>query len=110
MNDLVNEIWEKGRLLETALLEAKKRGLDFADKERCYKIALARKMLEERAKGTPVSIISDICKGDEVIANVRYERDAAEIVYENAREAINTYKMQLRMLNDQLSREWEGAG
>lgn len=110
MNDLVNEIWEKGRLLETALLEAKKRGLDFADKERKYKIALARKMLEERAKGTPVSIISDICRGDEEIASVRYDRDCAEVVYDNAREAINTYKMQIRMLNDQLSREWEGAG
>lgn len=67
---------------------------------------MARKILEERDKGTPVTIISDICRGNPEIAKMRFERDCAEVVYKSALEAINAMKLQIRVLDAQVGREW----
>lgn len=107
--DLIAEINEKCALLDTAVRLLKKRGLEYAAAERDYKISLAQKMLKEREEGTPVTIISDICRGDEEIAQARFKRDCAEVVYKSALEAINNYKLQLRLLDAQLDREWHSA-
>lgn len=109
MNDLVSMIQEKTVLLDKAILQLSKRGQKYADAEQAYRIALAKKILEERDKGTPVTIISDICRGSAEIAKLKFERDCAEVVYKSAMEAINSYKLQIRMMDSQLSREWERA-
>jgi hypothetical protein len=106
MNDLVNEIGEKTHLLDAAIKQLGKRGQAYAEAEMTYRIALSRKILEERDKGTPATITSDICRGDAEIARLRFERDCAEIVYKSAMEAINSYKLQIRILDAQVQREW----
>ena len=109
MNDLVTEIGQKCALLDEAIRQLNKRGQSYAEAERDYRIELAKKTLLEREKGTPVSIIGDICRGDPQIATMRFKRDCAEVVYKSAMEAINSYKLQLRLLDAQLSREWSNA-
>lgn len=109
INDLVNAIGEKISLLDSAITQLGKRGKTYAQAEMDYKIALAKKILEERDKGTPVTIISDVCRGNPEIARLRFERDCAEVVYKSAMEAINSYKLQIRMMDSQLSREWDRA-
>ena len=56
-----------------------------------------------------MTIISDICRGDAEIARLRLERDIAQTVYESAKEAIQGYKLQIRILDAQLEREWSRA-
>lgn len=107
--DLINEIGQKSRMLDAAIRELKQRGQAFAQAERDYRVGLAQKILTERDKGTPVTIISDICKGDAHIAKLRFERDVAEVVYKSAMEAINGYKLQIRILDSQVEREWGHA-
>ena len=109
INDLVNAISDKTALLDAAITQLGKRGRTYAQAEMDYKIALAKKILTERDKGTPVTIISDVCRGDPQIAKLRFERDCAEVVYKSAMEAINSYKLQIRMMDSQLSREWDRA-
>lgn len=104
--DLVQEIGQKSRLLDTAIKELGKRGRAYAEAEKEYRIAMARKILEEREKGTPVTIISDLCRGNPEIAKLRFDRDCAEVVYKSAMEAINGYKLQIRILDAQVEREW----
>lgn len=104
--DLINEIGQKSRLLDTAIKELGIRGRAYAQAERDYRIAMSRKVLEEREKGTPVTIISDICRGNPEIAKLRFDRDCAEVVYKSALEAINGYKLQIRILDAQVEREW----
>jgi hypothetical protein len=74
-----------------------------------YRIALAEKILIERDKGTPVTIISDVCRGDRKIARLKFERDVAEVVYKSALEAINILKLQVKVLDEQIGREWHRA-
>lgn len=109
MQDLLNEISAQSRKLDIALSELGKRGRSYAEAERKYRVALKQKILIERDKGTPVTIISDICRGSEEIASLRYDRDVAEIMYKSALEAINVYKLQLRLLENQADREWHSG-
>ena len=104
--ELIQQIQQKTALLDNALRESKERGIASADAEREYKVALSKAMLTERERGTPVTIISDICRGQEEIAGLRRERDIADALYKAAREAINVYKIQLRVLQEQAEREW----
>lgn len=39
-------------------------------------------------------------------ANERFKRDVAEVMYKTAQENVNSIKLQIRILNDQISREW----
>lgn len=106
MNDMVNELGAKTALLDTAIMHLGKRGNAYAEAERDYRCALAKQILIERDKGTPVTIIGDICKGDREISMLRFKRDCAEVAYKSALEAINSYKLQIRILDAQIEREW----
>lgn len=109
MVDLINEIGQKTRLLDSAVKELRIRGQTYAQAQHDYRVALSKKVLLERDKGTPVTIMSDICRGDPQIAKLRFERDVAEVVYKAALEAINSYKLQIRILDAQVEREWNSA-
>lgn len=105
--DLIQEVGAKSALLDTAIRQLGIRGRAYAQAERDYRLAMRKKILEERANGTPVTIISDLCRGDPDVAKLRFERDTALTVYESAKEAIQTYKLQIRILDAQIEREWK---
>ena len=105
--ELIQEIGAKSSLLDAAVKQLSVRGKAYAQAERDYTVALAKKMMQEREKGTPVTIISDICKGDTEIARLRFERDCSEVVYKSALEAIQSIKLQIRILDAQIEREWK---
>ena len=107
--DPFNELRSKQHLLETSLSELGKRGRESANAEQTYRIALAKKIILERERGTPVTIISDICRGDKEIARLKFDRDVAEVSYSAAMEAINIYKLAIRTLDEQINREWNRA-
>jgi hypothetical protein len=107
--DLIIEMQNKVAMLDKALQQLGNRGRTFAQSEMDYRIALAQKIVTERDKGVPVTIISDICRGDRNIAKLKFERDVAETVYKSALEAINAYKLQIRILENQIDREWKNA-
>ncbi len=104
----MQELSNKVSLLDSALQQLGNRGRFHADTEQKYRVALAQKILTEREKGTPVTIISDICRGDREIARLKFDRDCAEVTYKAALEACNVYKIQIRVLESQINREWKG--
>lgn len=104
--DLIQEIGAKSAMLDAAIKQLGIRGKNYAQAEHDYRVALSKKFLEYRADGMPVTIISDICRGLPDIAKLRLERDIALTVYESAKEAINGYKLQIKILDSQVEREW----
>lgn len=106
---LYQELDQKTHMLDVAVRELRKRGTALAQAERDYKVALARAILEERAKGTPVTIIGDVCRGKKDIAKLRFERDCADVLWKSALEAINSTKLQLRLIESQVQREYGQA-
>ena len=47
--------------------------------------------------------------GDPVISTLRKERDIAKVLYINAQEAINVRKLELRIVEAHLGREWNAT-
>jgi hypothetical protein len=61
---------------------------DFAEAERAYREALAKKITELRAAGNSVTLCGDLARGDEHVALLKYKRDVAEGVREAAGQAV----------------------
>ena len=106
--DLMLAMQTNINLLNAAQRDIGSRGRTWAAAEREYRVAFAKKMLQERDSGTPVTIISDICRGSQEIAELKFKRDCAEVVYKSALEAVNGYKLQIKVLENQIDREWRG--
>lgn len=101
-----DEIEEKCDKLDKAIDNLAKNGYDLAKKERDYKIAVNKKALELRAEDMPVTLINQIIYGYEDISKLRFLRDTAQVKYNANLEYIMTIKLQIRILENQLSREW----
>lgn len=97
-------------LLDQELAICKSSGVKLAENEAEYRKALRIEILNERANHTPVTIISDVCRGMEHIANLKQARDSAEAVYKASQEAINVYKLRLRMVEADINRIWSSGG
>lgn len=104
--ELWTELSEKRVLLDQAINNLANNGYDLAAKERDYKIAINKKALELRAEDMPVTLINQVIYGYEDIANLRFDRDTAQVKYNSNLEYINTIKLQIRILENQLQREY----
>lgn len=104
--DLWSEIQGKTHQLDTCIKMLRRSGTDFAEAERAYKVKLRETCLRLRSEGMAVGMIDKTCYGESEVAKLRFERDVAESVYRANMEAINSIKLQLRLIDAQLSREW----
>ena len=108
--DLFNELNQKIKELNISIQSLRKTGIEFADAEKEYKIKLREEALKLRAeRGMPVTLIQQVVYGVPEVAQKRYMRDVKEAVYQANQEAINSIKLQIRVIENQLQREW-GAG
>lgn len=104
--DLVNELLDKTKELDGYIEVLKKRGIDLANKERDYKVVLRQEALKLRADGQAVTLIDKTVYGVKEVADKRLERDVAETLYQTALEKINTSKLQIRIMQNILDKEW----
>ena len=108
--DLLEQINKLNRELSQSIKLLRSNGEDFAKKERDYKITLRQEALKLRQeKGMAVTLIDLIIYGVPEVAEKRFARDVAQAMYEANKEHINTVKLQLRLLENQLSREWSNG-
>ena len=106
MDDLYLEMQSKIQLLEASLRQLRQTGTAFAQAEKDYKILLRTECLKLRDDGVAVGVIEKICYGIPSVAEARFKRDIAEAVYKANQEAINTYKLEIRIIESQMNREW----
>lgn len=104
--DLLQEINQKSRELSASLKQLRVSGSAKAEAEKNYKIKLREEALKLREENTPVTMIDKVVYGIPSVAELRFKRDIADTVYQANLEAINTTKLMLRLLENQLSREW----
>ena len=57
-------------------------------------------------EGRPVTEISLTIKGQPAVAEAMLQRDIAQVLYQTTIEHINATKLELRVLENQISREW----
>ena len=104
--DLVTELQSKTRQLEASIRQLRKSGTDYAEAERNYKVLLRSECLKLRDSGMAIGMIDKTCYVIPSVAEARFRRDVAEAVYKANLEAINSIKLQMRLIENQLQREW----
>ena len=107
--DLLNELQQKIRELEASIKMLRRTGTAYAEAERDYKILLRQECLKLRSEGMAIGMIDKTCYGIPEVAAARFQRDVADTVYKANQEAINSTKLQLRLLEGQIQREWGQA-
>jgi len=106
--EMINEMLAKTNQLNQVITEMKKRGRKLAECEADYRVALAQKILTLRAEGFPATIMSDVCRGDREISRLRLQRDIAKTEYEVSSEFLQTLKLQIRVLQAEIERDFKG--
>ena len=97
---------EKIKQLEISLKELRTSGTNYAKAERDYKILLRQECLKLRDDGMAIGMIDKTCYGIPSVAEARFQRDVAQTIYQANQEAINTLKLQLRLIEGQINREY----
>lgn len=108
--DLIIELDQKTKQLSKAILDLRQNGTAYAEAERDYKILLRQECLKLRDEGMAIGMIDKTCYGIPSVAEARYKRDIAKTIYEANQEAINSIKLQLRLIDGQITREWSNDG
>lgn len=104
------ELQEAVGMLDKALSEAKRRGCAMVEAEADYYTAKAEAVYDLKAKAWAATLIPMVVKGLASVVPRMVEYHKAEVEYKNACEAINVYKLKVRVLNEQYAREWAGIG
>lgn len=104
--DLLNDLQSKIKQLELSVKELRTSGTNYAKAEREYKILLRQECLKLRDEGMAIGMIDKTCYGLPLVAEARFQRDVAKTVYEANQDAINSLKLQIRVIEAQINREW----
>ena len=106
MTDLYEELQAKTRQLDASIRQLRKNGTEYAQAERNYKVLLRTECLKMRDEGVAIGMIQLTCYGIPSVAEARFQRDVAKTVYEANMEAVNALKLQMRLIESQIQREW----
>ena len=106
MEDLYNELQNKTKQLDACIARLRANGTAYAQAERDYKVLLREECLKLRDGGMAIGLIDKTCYGIPSVAEKRFLRDCAETVYRANQEAIQSIKLQMRLIEAQLDREW----
>lgn len=106
MDDLYNQLSSLTRQLDKSVRSLRETGTDYAQKERDYKVLLREECLKMRDEGMAIGMIDKTCYGIPSVAEARFNRDVAEAVFRANQEAINSIKLQMRLIEAQIQREW----
>lgn len=104
--ELYEELQAKTKQLDASIKTLRLNGTAFAQAEKDYKVLLRQECLKLRDEGMAIGMIDKTCYGIPSVAEARFRRDVAKAVYDANQEAINSLKLQMRLIESQLQREW----
>lgn len=104
--DLYSELQVQVDLLQKSLEKLKETGRGYATAEKEYKVILRQEILKMRDNGEAIGVITLTCYGIPSVAEARFKRDVAESLYKANQEAIQTYKLKIRLIESQIQREY----
>ena len=104
--DLYTELQMLRQKLDSLIEEYRRCGTEHARLDRQYYVIKAATTLELKEQGMPATVISQVIKGIEPVAEAREKMLVAETMARAALEAILSAKLQIKTVDSQLQREW----
>lgn len=106
---ITDELDSKLQHLEVSVKKLRKHGSDLAEAEKAYKIELAKEALRLEEQGVKATMIALRIYGEGKVPDLRLKRDIAKTIYQANIEAINALKLEIRVIENQIEREWGQA-
>lgn len=106
MQDLMNELQAVREELRKSMKMLRQNGNAMAQAENAYHKAKADKWVLMESEGCPITKIKETIKGQPEVAEAMLKRDLARVMYESNQEHINVVKLDLRVIESQIAREW----
>ncbi len=78
-------------------------GLEKAKTERDYKVKQAQEILKLKADKYPATLIMELVKGNEEVAELRLKRDIAESAYFVGLEAMSNLRLEIEIVRSKLT-------
>lgn len=105
----VMKLQELTKQLDVGVRQLRHTGQDLAQAEMDYKIKLRETALKMKDSGETATFISLTIHGEPDVARLRFKRDCADAIYQANQESINSCKLQMRLLEDRIARDWGQA-
>ena len=104
--DLLQELQYKTKMLDTAIKQLRKTGSEYAKAYTDYRVALAKELIQLKNEGYAITLAGDIARGKPDIAKLKFEEISKEAIYKANLESINAIKLEIKIIQEQISREW----
>ena len=109
MQDLMSELDRMKDELHRSMKMLRQNGETLADKEYDYQVLKAQTVLKMKGAGSTITEIGLTIKGQPLVSEAMRERDKAKVMYEANQEHINVVKLEMRVIENQIAREWDNV-
>ena len=110
MQDLLQELHGLREDLHKSMRLLRQNGEALAMCERDYQVKKAQTVIQMKAEGCTSTEIALTIKGQPEVSEALFKRDKAQVMYDANQEHINVTKLELRVLENQIRREWGDNG
>lgn len=104
--DLTNELNNLIKKLDISVKSLRNTGSDYAKAYTDYRVALAKELVRLKDDGMAVTIAYDVARGKPEIAKLKFNEIATEAIYKANQEAINSTKLQIKIIQEQINKEY----
>lgn len=104
--DLVNELNNLIKKLDISVKSLRNTGSDYAKAYTDYRVALAKELMILKEEGYAITLAGDIARGKPEIARLKFKEISTEAIYKANQEAINSTKLQIKIIQEQINKEY----
>lgn len=104
--DLINELNNLIKKLDISVKSLRNTGSDYAKAYTDYRVALAKELMILKEEGYAITLAGDIARGDPEIARLKFKEISSEAIYKANQEAINALKLQIKIIQEQINKEY----
>jgi len=108
--DLQEELLLKRKQLDKSVKSLRETGSEYAKSYTQYRIELAKELVKLKESGMPVTIAYDIARGKPEIAKLKFNEIRDEAIYKANQESINSLKLEIKIIESAINREWNNVG
>jgi hypothetical protein len=98
LQKITKEMYETKQRLNTAASKIFTLAKERAETEKAYKIALRQEILRLKEEKLPATLILDLAKGCDHVAELRFKRDIAKTMYDSGRDSMKATEIEGSLL------------
>lgn len=91
--------------LQTSVKSLRTTATEYAEAYKDYRVLLAKELVRLKDSGMAITLASDVARGNEEIANAKMVEIKKEAIYKANMESINAIKLQIKIVENQITRE-----